>query len=276
MAKLIARTVVNNTLVGVAIAAATYFFFTSKPDNPADGVYISYREQRVPAAFLGSFAKNISLPAGNDLDAYERRLKEYFGYYDSVLIGSYRIENQSGRIVDDLSVTLTPPLSTYIKDDSSGRSIEGGSLTTTSLKILPGNTASLSLLLKDLRFEPDEKFTINGRLLPIFVVEPRFRDPFSEFLSHHPILSFVLYGVGSFTLLFGGAALILNYFVKSEPDDIARAADNNKLAEQIAILNYIGIDNPRRYTMIVSRAQAKYQKMFGSKASLATTEHVED
>lgn len=254
------RTIVATSVGGIVIAGATYYFFTGGPADPRNGIDIIYRQQKVPVGLLADVVEQVNPPeSGQGKDVVDR-YRVYFGYYDAVAIATYSIENKSGRSITNL--VLVPPnnrITAYITDDRGEREVQSSDKTAT-IEVLPGNAATVSMIMKGEPIFPPGKFTIDGAAVSFREVEPRFSDPLSDVTRSNPILTFWLVASGALAWAFLVIALAFNFMAGRKPSLLADTTNAESLGNSLALLNYLRIENPPKYLKAVAYAERRYKK----------------
>lgn len=254
------RTVLATSIGGIIIAGATYYFFTGGPPDPRSGIDIVYRQQNVPVELLADVVEHVNPPDAIQTQGVVDRYREYFGYYDVVTIATYSIDNRSGRSLTNL--VLVPPgdrLTGFITDDLGKREISAVDKTAT-IEVLPGNAATVSMIVKGQLISPPGKFTIGGMEVSFLEVEPRFGDPYSDIARSSPILSFILAFSGALAWLFVIFAIVVNFVLVRRPSLLAETTTSESLGNSLALLNYLRIEHPSKYLKAVAYAERRYKK----------------
>lgn len=266
------RSVLAPAIGGIIIAAVTYYFFTTKPTEPAEGIYIEYRTQTVGAVVFKNMLVKLNPIPAEQLQASADRFRDYFGYYDDVTLASYTVENKSSRAISNLifnidrsETALTPKLSSlFVKDNSGLRQITAGDKSA-SIAVLPGDRATLEMIIQGRPYQQPGKFTVENEAVPVKEIEPAFNDAFSDLVNGNPAMIFLLAASGaifwfSLLLLIG-----LQYLYRSRPNIWATSVSSLTLGQMLALLNYLKIENPPKYSTAVAEAEALYRKWYPSR-----------
>lgn len=171
------------------------------------------------------------------------KFQEFFGFYENATIGTFKIENGSGKQIQNLTYNLTDHISGYVADDNGKRAIEADAKTAT-ITLLPDGVASISLLMNYSRFGVPGKFTIQGEAVDVREVESRLSEPSSAFAADYPFTAFMLMMIGGLAL--AGLALVAIFALVSirTPYALAGMTTAETLGQHLALLNFTRIENP--------------------------------
>lgn len=258
MAESLSRTIIATTVAGVLIAGASYFFFSTRPVDPKEGIVISYREQTIPANFFAHLVAKITPVAPEDAKPFVDKFRAFFGYYQEPAIGSFTIENKSGRQVQNLTYNLADRISGYVVDSGGQHSLIEDAKTVT-VSLLPDGKGTVVLLMNYPQFDPPGKFTLQGVALPVREIERKYVEPTTTFTEEYPFLSFLVMLMGTLAIALSALVAFAALFSLKSPYIIASLASADTLGQSLALLNFTKIENPAKF----ERAVIVAEKYFG-------------
>ncbi|WP_457811289.1 hypothetical protein [Sinorhizobium meliloti] len=172
---------ISSIVAGIAITAVSFYVFTPKAEDPLSGLKIEYR--KMPVSHL-MFTETVKLATADQAVDKTKVMEGYsgvFGFGGKFKLLRYTIKNSTERAINQLTAHLGDHIFGYVTDDSGSRAISEAEKTV-SIRSLPSTISELVLVVNFAHWEPEERFLVDSRAIPITEIEPAFSNdpPFSE------------------------------------------------------------------------------------------------
>lgn len=254
------RAVVATSLGGIIIAGTTFFFFTPREVDPREGLKVVYRHQKVPVGLFyqawTEYAKHIDykgVPQAADI-------LKFFEYNNEVDVSTYSIDNKTGRTIQALSAKYDGGvIVSFVKDDKGARAIPKTDQSI-DIQILPGSAAVVSIISDGRTYlEPPVKFLLADRVVEVREVEPWSFDPYSDAAEKSPFLAYMLWMSGGVFWFLAAVWLLTVLTIGRKPSTLATLTSSDTLGQYLALINYIKIENPPKFSRTVASAEKRFQ-----------------
>lgn len=160
------KNIFSGIIVGVFVAAMSFFFLVRDPVQPTEGFSVKYSSSSIPTAMflkvIGESIKDTEVKRNIILKNYDN----FLTYSEELALVEYRIANDSGRISEKITAHLRSMLFGVIQDKDGIRIIEPDNKTADFL-ILPNSEAKVWLIMSYAPYTAQEKFLMNGFNIPI-------------------------------------------------------------------------------------------------------------
>lgn len=246
-------------IAGVAIAAASFFFFQNSAEDPLSRVKIEYRKLTPSRTLFTEAVRRINDGAEAASSKTETNFFNAFSYASSSGLLSYRIKNSSAQIIDQMTVHLGDHYYGYAADED-GEKLIATNDKTVNLKILPDKEAEVFLVVNFPSYKPEERFTVGGKVIDVtdMDISSASEPPLIELYREYPFSFFILALLGLSIIPFLLIALIISLTQQNNPKSIAERRSVSELSTSLALITWLRDDDLERYKAVLSKAEATY------------------
>lgn len=253
------KNIIIGTIPGLIIAAAGFYVFTAKPQNPLEGLSIRFQEQLLPVNIFGGLAKSVAVTQDSKPADIVDKFFDYFSSYRNVVVRTYDINNIGGTEIKNLGIFLKSVTAAYIEGDEGARAVPSD-VKNSPINLLPSSAAKLSVMYTGARYEEPVKFVLNGQAVPVKELNAtEYRDPLSEWTTKYPGIAFFVWSLAGIVLAMASMTGLIRLYLRGRPHLWAQNVESQKLVDALTAINYLRTENPAKFDDIVARSSRLYK-----------------
>lgn len=249
--------VLSAIISGIVISIFSFYFLSEKNSDNLKNIRVAISSFELSTeVFDGLISDTLEEDILLSVDA-RLQIGKALERIGNATVVSYEIENAGNRTIEDFRVFFGQHDMVFLTKDGETKQIELKEKEI-SIKLLPRSNANLLVFGSMSYILPSEKFTIGGTEIPILDSK---EDILSELLGYIPFLpksAPIIAGIIIASMLVVLLVLIFSIVFavnKNRPSELVKIADDDSIANSLALVNYLKSDDEGRYKSIVEKAE---------------------
>jgi hypothetical protein len=248
------RYIVSATIVGIIISACTYYLFSDRKIDPRYGISATVTVFDIPAqGITDTYLKALEI-SKDDYPRIERLITDALGYSRDIYVQKYKISNDSDREIQDISVIAAQKYFLNLvesPDDREYSQIEPGR----KISLMPHQTKFVTAYYSQMEPAYSISFLVEGKAIELPDYWQREAGIENPLVSIFWLFVYLISFIGWCILIF---SIVMDNINSKSPKLLINNTSSEAIGLHLALLNYLKIENPQKYSKSVQSAEVRY------------------